>query len=780
MSVHRRQPSIELLEFMGVVKENGNEQASLPPMFTPLSYDYVLVGKTIDDQERQAFKKQTEYIEELKKKNFKVTKIIDDHLVFYGIQGPKDIFQKYRYLLKVSDACNWSSYQNSLPLTTRIRVVHFILNHTPIHSGENLRDLMKAKVFEARFCLHEKKRQKELKESWARWTACLQGQPITAVRNYFGEKVALYFLWLGWYTFLLIPPALIGILVFLYGLSYFNSSPLIQEVCESNRVMCPLCDTGCKVWKLSETCSYAKLSLLFDNNGTVLFAMFMAIWTTLFLEFWKRHRATFVCEWKVYDWSESEEELILEIVNDADCEPKEYKHSYLHSTLVFICVIVMILVIIGLTHVLVVFRVIIAGFLAKKHFQSNSSHIGAMLAGGLLHFLIITIMTRVNRIVAMKLCEIEKARSFADRERSFTLKMFTFQFFTYFCSLFYVAFILGRINGHPGKYVRIAGEWRLEECHPSGCLTDLFIQMTIIMVLKQTISNVFEYTGPWFYRFMGKRKRSPKLQRKCANCYLKDESEVKDGDELCENCKLRDWHKNFQLTDVDSFSLFNEFLEMVIQFSFTTIFVAAFPLAPLFALINNVIEIRLDAIKMVTLHRRMVPKKTNNIGVWIDILEAIGVLAVIANGLVIGVSSDFIPRLVYRYVYGPCVNDTATNIDCMVGYINNTLSIASVSDSRVMFEPDQMITPDGFYATSCSYKDYRNSDFNVTPQFWLILAVRFAFVIVFEHILVICKFIAAWFIPAAPMQVKNERLFDKLERLKEELTSFRPESLRIP
>lgn len=37
-------------------------------------------------------------------------------------------------------------------------------------------------------------------------------------------------------------------------------------------------------------------------------------------------------------------------------------------------------------------------------------------------------------------------------------------------------------------------------------------------------------------------------------------------------------------------------------------------------------------------------------------LEAIGVLAVIANGLVIGVSSDFIPRLVYRYHYGPCAN----------------------------------------------------------------------------------------------------------------------------
>jgi len=37
-------------------------------------------------------------------------------------------------------------------------------------------------------------------------------------RNYFGEKIAIYFAWLGYYTYMLFPAAIIGIVVFLYGL----------------------------------------------------------------------------------------------------------------------------------------------------------------------------------------------------------------------------------------------------------------------------------------------------------------------------------------------------------------------------------------------------------------------------------------------------------------------------------------------------------------------------------------------------------------------------------
>uniref|UniRef100_A0A3B3HKM0 Anoctamin n=1 Tax=Oryzias latipes TaxID=8090 RepID=A0A3B3HKM0_ORYLA len=238
-----------------------------------------------------------------------------------------------------------------------------------------------------------------------------------------------------------------------------------------------------------------------------------------------------------------------------------------------------------------------------------------------------------------------KSKSRSDRENTFTIMMFTFQFFTLFSSLFYIAFFLGRINGYPGNYLQIAGQ-RLEECHPSGCLTNLFIQMIVIMTLSQFFSNIAELTRP--------------TDDKHQYCWK----------ERCDDCLGEYWEKNYELTDTNDYNLFYETLKMVIQFSFTTLFVAAFPLAPLMALINNVGAIRLAAIRMVRLQRLLVPKKTNSIGVWTNVLEAIGVLAVITNGLVIGVTSEFIPRLVYRYGYGPCAMGVP-NTHCMSGYINN-------------------------------------------------------------------------------------------------------------
>ena len=50
-------------------------------------------------------------------------------------------------------------------------------------------------------------------------------------------------------------------------------------------------------------------------------------------------------------------------------------------------------------------------------------------------------------------------------------------------------------------------------------------------------------------------------------------------------------HTYALLQDCYQMALFDEYLEMVIQYGFVTIFVSAFPLAPFFALVNNIIEV---------------------------------------------------------------------------------------------------------------------------------------------------------------------------------------------
>ncbi|NXR32532.1 ANO9 protein, partial [Zosterops hypoxanthus] len=721
-------------------------------------WDFVLVSDIHEMGSEKEIKRKN-FLEELKRKGFRIKKIEDTKL-FYGIRAPQQIFWKYQCLLANPDSRQQNSRtsaQQDVPETTRIWVVHFILQNTVTSDLEKLPDLMKKKVFEAAFPLHKKEKiTKILEKKWARWGVLFKEQPIDKIRDYFGEKVALYFAWLGWYTYLLIFAAVAGLATVAAGATVFSSSQVSKEICDANNtIMCPVCDQNCSFWVLSDTCTYAKVTHMIDNEATVVFAMFMAIWATVFLELWKRERATVATSWDLVGWDEDKEELALQLIHNPQHTPRWYQHSYFRSTIVLILAVLMIMVLIGIAHALVIYRAVAMALFMQSEVNLLSKHADtiAVMTGAVLHYLTIIIMTKVRRHQGpwALLPFLEKPRTFSQGENNFTVKIFIFQFFTNFSSLIYIAFFLGRINGHPGHYVRIAGHWRLEECHPSGCITDLFIQMAVIMLLKQTISNIMEYLIPWISHQLRKKKKRPKKR----SMMLGEEEEAEDP------CKEQ-WLKNYELNEVDVFSLFNEYLEIVIQYSFTTIFVAAFPLAPLLALINNVIEIHMDAIKMMRLRRRMVPRKAKDIGIWLQVLEAIGTLAVIGNGLVIAITSDFIPVQVYKYMYSPCAKQNHTSMDCSTGYINNSLSVFHIRD----FEPHTKVLPEFNGVQIKEYRDYRNADdYTYTIQFWHIFAARLAFLILFEHVALCVKLIAAWYIPDVPQKVKNDILDGKHDHL---------------
>ena len=124
---------------------------------------------------------------------------------------------------------------------------------------------------------------------------------------------------------------------------------------------------------------------------------------------------------------------------------------------------------------------------------------------------------------------------------------------------------------------------------------ELTIQLAIIFVGKQFITAIFEYNKPVLLKFV-KQVRLAGL-----NAHVGDESDAKQI--------VPQYVKDFELVEWGREGLFKEYLEMVIQFGFITIFVCAFPLAPFFALLNNILELRLDAKKILELHRRPIAQK---------------------------------------------------------------------------------------------------------------------------------------------------------------------------
>lgn len=185
------------------------------------------------------------------------------------------------------------------------------------------------------------------------------------------------------------------------------------------------------------------------------------------------------------------------------------------------------------------------------------------------------------------------------------------------------------------------------------------------------------------------------------------------------------WLRDLKLVEWGPHSLFNEYLEMVLQYGFVTIFVAAFPLAPFFALLNNILEMRFDAKKLLEFHRRPVTQRVRDIGVWYRILDSIGKLAVITNGLIIAFTSEFIPRLVYQYYLSP---DNSLH-----GYVDQSLSVFNTSHFAQANAPR---SPAISYS-ECRYPDYRSApgtkhEYEKTYLFWIILAARLGFVLLFE------------------------------------------------
>ncbi|KAG7227203.1 hypothetical protein INR49_014002 [Caranx melampygus] len=120
-------------------------------------------------------------------------------------------------------------------------------------------ELIARGVIHQMFPLHEQRILKQLMTSWVQ--AVCERQPLDDISDYFGVKIGMYFAWLGFYTNSMLYPAVIGFLLWILA----EADQTSQDIC------------------------------------CVVFALFNVVWATLFLERWKRREAELAYRWGTLD-----------------------------------------------------------------------------------------------------------------------------------------------------------------------------------------------------------------------------------------------------------------------------------------------------------------------------------------------------------------------------------------------------------------------------------------------------------------------------------------------
>ena len=675
----------------------------------------------------------------------------------------------------------------------RSRIAHRILTETVFGKKENqlgIDRLLLKDIYHGAFPLHEGSYKDTennstndinvralLYDKWANWNRLFRKQPLGLVKYYFGDKIGIYFTWLGFYTKALILPSFVGFMCLVYSVSAVWNYPPTLEICNEdyptyagNLTMCPLCDKACSYWKLINSCLAARVTYIFDNDSTIFFAIFMSLWATLFLEFWKREQFRLSYEWDLVDYDERRDLIRPEYearvyrsrLNPVNQQLEPHLDPitrYSRSTFSIVTVLFWIAVVVAAVFAIIVFRLAInAVFAATQPTIASPSELTTVTAS-MLSVFVILILNKLYEKVALWLTFLELPRTQIDFEDSFALKMFCFQFVNYYSYPLYIAFFKGSFAGYPGNYRYLFGRWRWEECDIGGCMYELTLQLFIIMFAKQAWSNIIEFFYPWAL------KKYNKLMSK-------------KGSEKNPSAKYQIWDEDYDLYPSKPLDLFSEYLELVIQFGFVTLFVAAFPLAPFLALVNNVIEIRLDANKFLCEYRRPMPQQAADIGVWYHLLEFIGTIAVLTNAFVIAVTSDAVPKLLYYYSRSLEIYGYST----LNGYTLDSLSLFNVSEFEERSVPRN---PNPFpeeNVTHCRYRGYSDptaSEPRQTKQYWHTMTARLAFIIAMEHVVFFLKKVLDFSIPDRPQslnkRIKREHFLVQNMLIQAEKEQFRKE-----
>jgi anoctamin-10/anoctamin-7 len=396
--------------------------------------------------------------------------------------------------------------------------------------------LKKHKCIMGLFPFHEKEELYELQLSWFNFCSMPNSQPFDDIKDYMGEKIGLYFVWLAHYT------------TFVLFAAVFGFAAWINVAANGN-----------------------------DPDAQVVpyFSVFMALWVTVYLESWKRKENEIAMQWGMTGFEETEQtrpqfrgvERPSPVTGRMELfypRLEKYKHMTYTQTIITLFI--------GVVAVCIVAIFFLKAFLLESP-RDKEVAIGGTALGGIIASLLNAVQIQIFNFlygeISIKLNDIENHRTDTEYEDNLILKTFMFQFVNSYASLFYIAFLKEDNEG----------------CIDS-CMIELQTALGTIFLTRLAVGNLMEVGMPLLKQYQTTQKEMEGVTDK----------------------ELSPAEQEFILKEYDiMLGPFEDYSEMAIQFGYSTLFVAAFPLALLMSFINNYIEIRVDAWKISQQCRRPEP-----------------------------------------------------------------------------------------------------------------------------------------------------------------------------
>ncbi|KAL4230087.1 hypothetical protein ACF0H5_010472 [Mactra antiquata] len=478
--------------------------------------------------------------------------------------------------------------------------------------------------------------RKKLDETWTKF---YKFQPIWKIRNYFGEKIALYFAWAGLLISSLWIPTIFGLCCFFYGLSVSA-----QRSDDEAEMPANLTAQGELKWRMGQL--YNTISGSFDNDVTPYFALVICLWGTIFLEFWKRYNARLAYEWDVDQFEQNEPDRPEFFGTKVKKDPVTQKHEWFYSgrrqflkfcisasSLIFmIC-----LVFVSLAAV-VVYRVIISVDFCGG-MSAVSCLITSSVVSALLNATSILILGRIYDVVALKLTEWENHRTQTQFNDALIIKLFAFSFANSYASCFYIAFFRGRFGGIFG----LPSEYN-DECEGDSCMSQLSFQVFILMLAKPFPKFIKDIILPYIKKLWRTRCCCKDgCSCCCGNNKVSDDDKSKLNDDSGASIMNRSKafiRKERYKPELGDFTL-GEYTEKVIVYGFLMLFAASFPLAPFIALVILFVDKHIDAKRLLWLNRRPIAFIAQDLGMWYGILNFVNLIGVVSNGFLIAFTSSW-------------------------------------------------------------------------------------------------------------------------------------------